>query len=138
MKTKGLKNSIGNHPRFYAVLGLSLLFFLWKGVYYAFIGSFVPLAIILIILIVLNWSRAKSAKLYTRALKFWAIVLILWAGFRLLLAIADAFIEPMNESHIHEQIGVYGSLLSLLALFFGLYLFRYSKRIKKAAVTRVP
>ncbi|WP_400079739.1 hypothetical protein [Winogradskyella sp. R77965] len=117
--------------KFYLVLGFSLLFFLRKGIQYAFIGSYVPIIIILIVISLLVCSKVKSLKFHKKAIKLWSVLLIIWSIFRILMTIIILFLKSINESHIYEQLGVFGFLLSLIIMFIGVYLYRKSKYLYK-------
>lgn len=124
------KQSIDNNKIFYVLLALSLGFFLIKGINYLFIGSIFPLLIALFILIIIAISFRSSEKKFRRSIQFWAILLILWASVRVLLGVINAFIKPMHESHINEQMGIVGTLISLSGLFIGVYLIKKVKKLK--------
>ena len=124
------KQSIDTNKTFYVVLVISLLFFLIKGINYLFIGSIIPIIIALFLLFIIVISFRSSEKKFRRAIRFWAILLIIWASVRVLLGIINAFIKPMHESHINEQMGIVGTIISLSGLCIGIYLIRKVKNIK--------
>lgn len=111
------------------VLALSLLFFLYKGVYYLILGSYVPLVLILAIIALLLISSRKSEKSFKRIVGLWAILTITWALVRLILGLTSQFVKPIPESHVAEQLGIAGAMLSLMFLCGGIYLWRHKNRI---------
>lgn len=114
--------------QYYALLlGLTLAFFLYKGIWYATLGSFVPLLLIGLILLLLFWSVRQSAKAVRRVLVLWSVLLLLWAGARLLLSLVDMFLKPLNEAHVHEQLSGWGLLWAFAGLIVGIYLWRKRK-----------
>lgn len=124
-----IKND-SNYIKLYLILVLSLLFFLRKGIQYAFIGSYFPMSIILVVLTFLVWSKSKSLTYHKRIIRLWSILLIIWSLFRILMTLIIWFFKSINESHIYEQLGIIGFSLSLLMLYFGVYLFRNSTKLK--------
>ncbi|MEQ9101114.1 MAG: hypothetical protein RIF36_25540 [Imperialibacter sp.] len=117
------------HLRFVTILGITLLFFLYKGISYAAIGSYVPVVFIMAILALFIAGFYKSEKAFIRVLSFWAILVVLWSFVRLLLGIVNQFVKPIPEGHVHGQLGMAGSLLSLAFLFAGVYLLRNRKKV---------
>ena len=124
-------NTLKHNSIFLAVLGLSLLFFLYKGVLYLIIGSYVPMIVILIIMTLFLFSSRKSESGFKKTIGLWAILLIIWSMVRLLLSLTNQFIKPIPESHVSEQLGVLGTIFSLLMLFGGIYLWRNKSRLFK-------
>ena len=117
------------HSVYAAALGLTLLFFLYKGIAYLIIGSYFPLILISAIVILFILSSRNSKKLFKRIIGIWAILLIIWSSVRLLLSLTNQFVKQIPESHVSEQLGVFDSILSLLFLSGAIYLLRYKKRI---------
>lgn len=126
-----LLSNLKNHLIFAAVLVLSILFFFYKGISYLVLGSSVPLILISAITILFFLSSRKSEKSFRRITGLWAIVIISWSLVRLLLSLTNQFIKPVPESHVAEQLGVLGSMQSLLFLIGGIYLWRHKNRIVK-------
>ncbi|MEC7753376.1 MULTISPECIES: hypothetical protein [unclassified Roseivirga] len=114
---------------------LTLLFFAYRGVTYAWLGSWLPLALVALVIFLLFFSLQKSAKGFGRALRFWAVLLIIWSSIRLLLSTVNQFLKPVPEAHIAEQLGFLGALTSLLFLFSGIILYRSSSRFLKKSQT---
>ncbi len=117
------------HPTTYYVLGGSMGFFLYKGIQYAFLGRLLPLALVLVIGVLLLRGRNASPKALRRTIRVWVVLLVLWGGFRVLMAVVDRFVQPFTENHLHEQLSWGGSLLSVLAVAASIYLFRTVKRL---------
>lgn len=118
------------YPKFYMALGLSLVFFIRKGIQYALIGSYVPILIILSVIIPLVWGEKQSARIYKRVIRFWSVLLMLWAFFRIFMAIVIWFFKSISESHVTAQFTVFGFILSVLFLIFGCFIFSKSKVIQ--------
>jgi len=111
------------------LLGLTLLFYLLKGITYALIGSYIPFIFIAIILTLFAYTSKKSPKALRRMIVFWAVVLILWSSIRLLLSIVNFFIMPIPEAHVHAQLGIGGAVFSLIFLIIAIYLLKFKKRV---------
>ena len=111
------------------LLGLTLLFYLLKGITYALIGSYIPFIFIAIILTLFAFTFKKSPKALRRIIVFWAVVLILWSSIRLLLSIVNFFIMPIPEAHVHAQLGIGGAVFSLIFLIIAIYLLKFKKRV---------
>jgi len=114
----------------YGFLTVSLVYFLYKGFQYALLGSYVPLLFIGVIGLILVWSFIKSDKAHRRALRFWAILLLIWAIVRLLLGLFLVFDTSLTESHLREQFGVISNVISVLMLIIGIRIFMKVK-VKK-------
>lgn len=102
------------------MLLLTLGFFLYKGILYASIGSFIPLAFILVMLAAFIYGYKKSLNAFKRVLTLWAVLILLWASARLLLIIVNSFITEIPQAHVSSQFGFAGTVLSLFMLFAGL------------------
>ncbi|UZR96340.1 hypothetical protein [Chondrinema litorale] len=107
----------------------TLLFFIYKGIIYAFIGSYTPLLIITSVISLFIFGLKKSNKALKRILGFWAVLIILWSITRLLFGFVNMFVKPIPEAHVSAQLGITGTLFSAIFLFFGIYLWRYKNRI---------
>jgi len=119
-------------------LGLSLIFFIYKGVLYALIGSFVPLLVILIIIGLILFSLKKSPRALIRSIGLWSALIILWSTIRLLLTIVNLFVKPVPEGHIDGQLGPMSILLSVAFLFAGIYIWKNRKSIMPPKTCRLP
>lgn len=117
------------HFVYSAALGLTLLFFLYKGFSYLIIGSYIPLVVISTIVILFILSSRISKKSFKRIIGIWTILLIMWSSVRLLLSLTNQFVKPVPESHVSEQLGIFGFLLSLLFFSGAIYLWRFKKGI---------
>lgn len=124
-----IRKLVGEYPRYGFILGISLLFFLYKGVSYALIGSYLPLLVFLGVLALWFFGLSASALAARRVARLWAFVLILWASVRLLLAGVNQFLKPIPEGHVDAQLGLTGTLLSLAVLFCGGYLWKFRNRV---------
>ena len=112
-----------------SVFGLSLLFFLYKGFIYLIIGSYIPIVLISTIVILIILSSRKSEKSFKRIISIWVTLLVVWSSVRLLFSLINQFLKPIPESHVSEQLGISGLILSLLFLSGAIYLWIYKKRI---------
>lgn len=126
---RNIVSGLKQHVVYMVVLALTLLFFLYKGLTYAFIGSYVPLGFIGAIVIFLLLASRRSKKAFKRMLGIWAILLMVWSVVRLLLILVNLFIKPIPESHVSEQLDVLGGLISVLFLLGAIYLLRYRKNL---------
>lgn len=124
-----LKDQLKTYWTYTAFLVATLGFFLIKGITYTLIGSYVPLLVIAIILLLIGIGFGKSTKAFRRMISLWSILVILWALVRLLLSMVNLFVKPIPESHVNEQLGITGIILSCTFLFAGFYLWRYRRVI---------
>ncbi|MAQ75234.1 MAG: hypothetical protein CL613_02740 [Aquimarina sp.] len=119
-----------NINTYFIVLSLSILAFIGKGVMYVLIGSYIPMILSLLVLGVFLISRKRN-KLLLISIKFWAIALIIWSLLRILIGSLNFFVKPLTENHLHQQLGIKGTIISLIFLGTGIYLLRkrhsYSK-----------
>ena len=99
------------------------------GLVYLMIGSFIPIILISVIVILFVISSHKSKKSFKRVIGFWAVLLILWSSVRILLSLTNQFVKQIPESHVSEQLGIFGFILSLLFFSGAIYLWRFKKRI---------
>lgn len=108
-----IANQISAFKNLYALVGVSLLFFVIKGIRYALIGSYVPLVFILIVIGLLYWSFSGSVKTHRRVLRFWTILILVWSVVRLGLWGYLKVDTNLTESHLREQFGLVQNLISL-------------------------
>ncbi|UII29888.1 hypothetical protein LVD17_16435 [Fulvivirga ulvae] len=127
--SKQVFDKLKTHWLYSLILSLTLMLFLHKGVMYALVGSFVPLLFVFTVLGIFVYQLNKSLKAFSRATMIWSVILILWAGVRLLLSVVNQFIKPIPEGHVHAQLGLSGALLSVVFLGFGVFLWRKGKRL---------
>ncbi|MTI26709.1 hypothetical protein [Fulvivirga kasyanovii] len=127
--SKQVFDKLKTHRLYSLILTLTLIFFLHKGVMYALLGSFVPLLFVLVVSVMFIYKLNKSPKAFSRAIMVWSVILILWAGVRLLLSVVNQFVKPIPEGHVHAQLGLSGSLLSVVFLGFGIFLWRNRGRV---------
>lgn len=110
-------------------LSLTLIFFIYKGMLYALLGSSVPLLIILIIPGLILFSLKKSPRAFKRSIGLWSSLIILWSTVRILLSATNEFVKPIPEGHIDGQLGMMSVLLSMIFLGAGTYMWKNRKRI---------
>lgn len=127
--TNHLLSIFNRHRLFSLSLGLTLIFFIYKGVLYALIGSFVPLLIILTILTLILFSLKKSARAFKKSIGLWSSLIIIWSTVRLLLSATNEFVKPIPEGHIDGQLGLLSVLLSITFLCAGIYMWRNKNKI---------
>jgi len=108
-------------------LSITMIFFICKGILYAWIGSFVPLLIILSILSLILFSLKRSNKAFQRSIGLWSLLIIFWSTLRLLLSAINEFVKPIPEGHIDGQLGPMSILLSIAFLLAGIYIWKNRK-----------
>ncbi len=117
------------HRIFFITLLFSLLFFLRKAIQYVLLKSYVPAFIILSIFAIIGISLVLNKKVKL-TLRFWSILLIIWASVRILLFLANSFLKEISESHLYHQLfDTKGVIISVSFLVAGVFLFRNSNRI---------
>ncbi|MTI22698.1 hypothetical protein E1176_16820 [Fulvivirga sp. RKSG066] len=121
--------NLKEHFTYALALGATLLFFLYKGLIYLIIGSYIPLIVIASILMLFVLSSRKSEKAFKNTISFWTILVLIWSVVRLLLSLVNQFVKPVPESHVAEQFGISGLILSLLFLSGAIYLLRNKKKV---------
>lgn len=114
----------------YTLVGVSLCYFLVKGIQYLIIGSYVPILFILFALGLLSWSYNKSGQTHRKALRFWAIVILLWASIRLLLWGYLQIDTKFTESHLREQFSLFQNAISIIMLVIGIQILKKTKHLK--------
>lgn len=120
--------------QFYSLLGLSLLFFLWKGIRYALIGSYLPLYIGAGASLIVFFSYFISSKLFSITVKVWALFLMFWAIGFIFIEVAFQFSSEVTEAHIRDQFTIVRNLIAFLALFVGIFFFRFLRKEKKRKI----
>ena len=71
---------IKKHKLLFIPLFLSILFFLRKGMQYAFIGSYLPMVVIGTVSVLLAWGLNKRKKSFLLFTKIWALLLLVWSA----------------------------------------------------------
>ncbi|MDO1502309.1 hypothetical protein Q2T40_19415 [Winogradskyella maritima] len=104
--------------------GISIIFFLVKGIQYAIIGSYVPLLIVLIVLGSLYLSFLKSKKAHRAILRIWAVLIIIWAIARFIVWMMFEVDQNLSETHIREQFGIFQHIISIVILIIGIMIFK--------------
>ena len=118
----------------FGLVSASLLFFIYKGISYFLLGSYVPIIFIAIVLIVLLISFNLSAKSQKTILKFWAIFLIIWGLGRLTIWLAFQIASDLTESHMRDQLGLFQNIFSIAMALAGFVVF---KRLNKNVTPRI-
>lgn len=124
-------NHISQFKTLYLPVLVSLAFFFFKGIDYALLGSYVPLIFISVILTLFYLSFSKSIKAHRRVLKFWAVLLLVWASVRIGLRLYLYFDTDLTESHLREQFGLLQNIISVVMLVIGIGIFKQLKKNKK-------
>jgi len=115
----------------FVLFGLSLLFFLRKGVQYALLGSYVPLGFALLFTLLLGFSLNGSPRLFHISARLWGMLLITWAVIRLFFSVVSIAVKPLKEYHLTQQFGVAGMVLSVGVLIMGIWLLRNLRILRK-------
>jgi hypothetical protein len=114
-----------------ALLGMSLLFFLRKGIQYAVLGSYLPLGFALLFALLLGFSFRGKSRIFYLSARTWGLLLIAWAVIRLFFSVMAFAVKPLNEYHLSQQFGVAGILLSISVLAVGIWLLRSLRFLRK-------
>ncbi|WP_299335063.1 hypothetical protein [uncultured Psychroserpens sp.] len=118
------KQLLITNKHFFIALALSLSLFVFKGIQYAIIGSFVPMIFILSILLLFFFTFKRSIKSALKAIKFWAILLIFWAIARLTIQILFYVTPNITETHIRDQFTLIQNIISIFVILLGIYLIK--------------
>ncbi len=129
-------NKTYSQKSLYTLLGISILYFLIKGFNYLIIGSYVPILFICTAIILLYWSFTSNLKNHYRIVRFWAILIILWALTRLCIWLIFKIDLGLTESHIREQFGVFHHVISTIMLVIGFMILKQLK-LKRKVVTNM-
>lgn len=124
---KAIKERFNAEPLYSGTLLLSGFLFLIKGIDYLLLGSIVPFVVSTGIFSVTIYALLNSNRRSRRLVRTWGVILILWAisrlGIELLFTIA-----PVTEAHIRSQFTWMNRLVSLVALYIGIFLYREQKK----------
>jgi len=113
---------------FASLLGLSVVFFIFKGVRYLLIGSYLPLTVFSLMVLGLTLLVYKNDRHGKIVVRIWSAFLLLWSLARLVLPLLFYLTPQITESHIREQFTPLELTISLLFLTLGVYLWRYVKQ----------
>lgn len=116
-------------------LVVTISYFIYSGLLYLSLGSFLPSLFILLILLLFIFAVRSSRSNLSRAVKFWSVLVIIWSVIRLLLFFTDLYLKPIPEAHVHHQL-TSGLPLSLIFLVAGICLFIFRKVITDFLFTR--
>lgn len=103
---------------------VSLLLFLYKGIAFALLGSYVPLLISVCFASFIMVSKVKSATSFHVAKKIWAYTIISWCVIRIILAIL--IVTTLNEAYLLDQIN-WANLALTIFLIMTAYLLLKTK-----------
>lgn len=109
------------------LIALSFVPLLVKAGSYVMIGSYVPLLVFCFFGALVGWGMRNGAKAERRALRAWAVAIILWGLAR--FGVMGLFLfTSVAEAHIESQLTARYVLVSLGHLMLGVYLVRHSRR----------
>ncbi|MEM8507890.1 MAG: hypothetical protein AAF717_08670 [Bacteroidota bacterium] len=125
-------NAIRSNSFLFIPLLLSLLFFLRKGIQYAILGSYIPLLVIALFVVLMSITIRANATLFLYLSRIWAGVLIVWSLIRIGIAVVNYATTTFDEYHLSNQFGMSGILISALMLAIGITMIRNARtrRIK--------
>lgn len=115
----------------YASLFFSFLFFIRKAVQYSLIGSYLPLIVVAVFLLPIIMSIKSSSKLFIRASRLWAILIIVWSILRIFISIMNNLTNTFDEYHLTHQFGIFGVVLSLIMLLLGIMIIKHTQTMDK-------
>lgn len=98
---------------------VSVLLFVYKGLVFALLDSYVPLIMSLTFVAYILLSRSKSNAAFRVAKKVWAYTILTWCIVRIVLAILIT--TMLNEGYLLDQIN-WGNLVLTLFLLATAYL----------------
>lgn len=120
---------INPHKSYFAILLLSLLLFLWKGINYASLGSWLPLQVAGGVLALLLGPMLLFRNTPKWPVRIWGVLLIIWGLGRIIIGVLLSFSPEVTEAHIRYQLGGFGITISILAILTGRYLFVEAREI---------
>jgi len=100
-------------------LAITLLYFICKGIDYLFLGSYIPILFIMIVIALISWSVSSGKRFHFRLVKAWAAFVIIWSLVRLILSLVLLIDQHLSESHLREQFGILQNTISLLMFLMG-------------------
>ncbi|MFK7886547.1 MAG: hypothetical protein AB8G16_06725 [Gammaproteobacteria bacterium] len=106
-----------------ALLTVSLLPFVWRGVQYATIESAAPAIFILCVALLLSTFRLGGPRLWRFGVRLWAVIVCTYGTLRMLLAGVSLFI-PVNSIHAQQISSPVYIATSALYVWLGVALFR--------------
>jgi len=115
----------------WVLLGMSIVFFLRKGIQYASLGSYVPLGFVLVFLLLLGLGLSSKPIIFMITARVWGILLIIWASVRLFFSVMTIFFKSLDEYHITQQFALPSLLLSIGILLIGAWLLRLLRFLRK-------
>ncbi|MEO0574864.1 MAG: hypothetical protein AAF004_05325 [Pseudomonadota bacterium] len=110
-----------------AVTELSLLAFAVRGIKYAVIGAYLPIAVAAILALLYYGLRRFMPHRLRLALRIWGVLLCVYAIIRLALFIVLT-VDPSVSAHAADSFGGVAAIVSLLYLAGGVYLFKANRR----------
>lgn len=116
-----------NRSLYTIILVLTLILFMYKGVQYLLLGSYLPIIFSLGICMLFYFNRNRKKTLNT-LIKVWAILMIIWSILRIIIGLTDRFGKELMENHLQENLGIKGIIVSFLFLAMGLFLLSKKKR----------
>lgn len=109
---------------------LPLSFFMVKGIRYAFIGSFIPIIFIALVISILLLTYRLNAKSFIIALKSWSIFLVFWSLTRIVIPFLFAITPGLTETHIREQFTIVEFIITIAIFILGIFIWRKRSNAK--------
>lgn len=119
-----------DQPMMYALIGITILLFLFKGIVYLLIGSYIPLALVAIFSVALFYSLHASTTTHLKVIQAWAIFILVWGTVRFGLWLALQFDQSLTESHLREQFSLIQHFISAVMIFMGFRILKILRRMK--------
>lgn len=111
----------------FAVLAASLVPFMFRGVEYALLDSYVPMTLIVVFLCLLALGYLTGGFFFRLSVRLWSIVLLLYGVIRLGLGVMLAIWPLPREAHAMAQFTLPYHVFSAAFLLAGIYLIRNAK-----------
>jgi len=125
------ENRILLNKNIYILIGLSILFFLVKGIKYLIIGSYLPLIFIFLVVGLIFMSVYFDERKHFVVLKIWSLFLLLWSTIRIVLWLVLIFDKNLTEAHLRDQFGLGQQLVSILMMLIGFRILKNLRSLKK-------
>ncbi len=103
---------------------ISLMFFLRKGIQYAGIGNYWAICLIGLIIYFMLRGLNNRPKLLKKVVRLWSILILLWAGLRILFTGFHFTTDVFDEYHLSMQFGLLGLALSIMMLALGIMILK--------------
>jgi len=118
-----IKENIEQVPLLSVALVVSVWAFLAKGISYLIIGSSIPFMLGMIILILIVYGLNQRNRISRRIFRTWGWLLVFWGISRLVMELMFV-LATVSEEHIQNQFTMSQRLISICAIFGGIYIIR--------------